>query len=110
MEHNPYREFATAINNHATTKVKKHTNLISLCLGTITSSGLLVDGFKHEIRDYYIADYLTLDSSYMTTTTANDNVLTPDELKPLKEGDRVLVAPINNGKDYVITCRVKRHA
>jgi molybdopterin converting factor small subunit len=88
MDHNPYREFAGTIEEHANKKTTQHTKTIRSKLGTITTSGLMVDGFKQEFRDYLYNDLLT----------------------NLNDGDRVVVVPINNGKDYVVIARVKRHA
>lgn len=53
-------------------------------LGTITSSGLKLDDFKHEIRDYMTAEL-------------------PVGLLP---GDRVLAIRINGGSDIVVLCKV----
>lgn len=88
MEHNPYREIAMSIHHHVKGNVQRQAVMIRPELGAITTSGLKVDGFKNEIRDYYYSDHLD----------------------DLASGDRVLVLPINGGKDFVVTARVKRHA
>lgn len=93
---------------HETAKnVVKNTG-ISLDFGTVTSTGLKLDSFKYEINDYMILDYLTLDKDYFTQTDNSDDhshkVVTPEGLKPLKAGDRVLTAQV--GSETVILGRV----
>ncbi|MBV4447428.1 hypothetical protein KM799_12520 [Clostridium tyrobutyricum] len=86
----------------------------SMALGTITATGLMIDNFRYEITDYMVLDYLTMDKEYFTdTNTAGEDshshkVKTPDELKPLNIGDRVVVATI--GAQNIIMGRVKVNA
>ncbi|MCD3202812.1 hypothetical protein [Clostridium botulinum] len=67
-------------------------------LGTITCSGVKLDNFKYEIGDYQVLDYLKMNDEY-TTELADSHIhtfKTPDNLRPLKDGDRVLVIPVGN--------------
>jgi len=116
----PFKELARALNE----KSKQHAGRVMLALqaelGTITDTGLKLDRFKHEIRDYLVADYLTLDTDFFTTTELNSGahyqyegdgthdhqIVTPESLKPLAPGDRVLVLPVNGGQDFVVVARV----
>ncbi|MCD9025743.1 DUF2577 domain-containing protein [Cohnella silvisoli] len=104
-------------------------------LGTITETGLLLDSFKHEIPDYLVADWLVKvhlpDFSLIGTTTSPVNALgeplvgastsqltrfdfketVVDEVRMnwqagIQPGDRVLVVPVNGGKEFIILCRV----
>lgn len=89
-------------------------------LGTITSTGLKLDRFEHEIRDYLMAEHLAMPADFFTTTELNSgahtqqtgdgrhdhSIITPGQLKPLAEGDRVLAVPVNNGQDCVVIARV----
>ncbi len=82
----------------------------SMTLGTITETGLVLDNFKYEITDYMVLDYLTMDKDYFTKTDTSGTdshmhkVITPDGLKPLNIGDRVLVATI--GAQNIVIGRV----
>lgn len=103
-------------------EIKKHTNKsigsaisgLGAEFGTITDSGLKLDSFKYEITDYMILDYLTMDTNYFaqTDTAGTDShshkVITPEGLKPLKTGDRVLVTEVGN--ETIVLGRVSRNA
>ncbi|WP_017752529.1 hypothetical protein [Clostridium tyrobutyricum] len=80
----------------------------SMTLGTITETGIKLDNFKYEISDYMVLEYLTMNKDYMTETNNSDKVTTPDELKPLNVGDRVVVATI--GVQNIVMGRVKVNA
>lgn len=86
----------------------------SMALGTITETGMKIDNFKYEITDYMVLNYLTMDKEYFTdTNTAGEDshshkIITPDELKPLNVGDRVVVATI--GAQNIVMGRVKVNA
>lgn len=103
-------------------------------LGTMTTSGLKLDSFKHEIKDYLVADWLVkihLPSFTLIGTATwpvdQNGVPLPDaestlarfdfkakeidqvhlELKAdIKSGDRVLAVPVNGGQDATIICKV----
>ena len=121
---NPFRELASMLDM----RMKNHSNNalsgIPCVLGTITPTGLLLDNFKHEIKDYLVAEYLTLDEPDFTTTETDGahvhpltgggahshQVRTPEKLLPLRLNDRVLVIPVNNGQDFVVVARVVPNA
>ena len=91
-------------------------------LGTITATGgLKLDNFKHEIQDYYVADWLVkihFPSITLTGTltgignvTFNAEPFAVDEVRlnwkaGLRPGDRVLAVPVNGGHDAVVLCRI----
>lgn len=112
----PGKELAKLIRKHASEAAERGQIATGLELGTITQSGLKLDGFKHEITDYLLAEHLTLAADYMTETTQdnpepgthNHRVITPNQLKPLSAGDRVIVAPI--GADFIVLARVVENA
>jgi hypothetical protein len=86
---NPYKEIISALEN----RFKKHTSKITaniMCeLGTITDKqGLKLDSYKTEIYDYLVS------------------FLYEKNKIALNPGDRVLVVPANNGRDFVVVARV----
>nr|BDD45989.1 hypothetical protein 6 [bacterium]BDD46359.1 hypothetical protein 5 [Pelagibacterales bacterium] len=81
----PLKELALAIDKRSKGHANKVINDLRSELGTITETGLIIDNFKHEIRDYLVSDHLTLIN-----------------------GDRVLVLPI--GQDFVVVARVVPNA
>ena len=128
---NPFNEIAVSLKDKMQKQVGKGVTGLSCELGTITATGgLKLDNFKHEIRDYLVADWLvklTLPAFSISGTqnglkdSVNGNVsgtaswtfspTTIDqvhiELKPdLNSGDRVLCVPVNNGLDVVIISKV----
>ncbi len=74
-------------------------------LGTITASGLKLDGFRHELPGYLVASYLTL-PDMLGPDTHGDLLSTPEALRALQVGDRVLVLPVNHGQEHVVIARV----
>jgi hypothetical protein len=94
-------------------------------LGTLTATGLKLDNFKHEIQDYFVADWLVklhlpAFTMYGTTTAGG---LTSQRTRfdfeavqiedvrlnwkaGMQPGDRVLALPVNGGRDAVVLCRV----
>lgn len=121
MEHNPYKTLVATLGVQMSKVVAGAVSGVPGELGTITATGLKLDNFKHEIQDYLVAEYLTLDKTYMTETETDGDhvhgtppptgahmhqVKTPVPLQPLKAGDRVLVTPIRGGQDYVVIARV----
>ena len=103
-----FNELAREIRGSTNKAVNKVVSYIGLNLGTITSSGLKLDNFKYEIKDYMTLDYLQLEDEYNTETagkhTHSHVFKTPNNLKRLKEGDRVLVAAV--GSEFVVVGRV----
>ena len=99
------REMEDLVRTVSDTTNKTINNTVSglgVEFGTMTETGLQLDNFKHEITDYKVLDYLTIDKDYFaqTDTAGTDShshkVITPEGLKPLKSGDRVLVAQVLN--------------
>lgn len=107
---NPYKELARLIDDRAKRGITMATLMVSAELGTITASGLKLDRFKHEIQDYLVAEYLIMPTTITTEIGGSDGhthmIKTPEQLQPLKEGDRVLAIPVNGGKDFVVIARV----
>ena len=104
MNGNPYRQFADMILGES----KRHTSSLLngnvLELGTITESGLKLDSFKHEIQDYFVADFSG--SLHLPDETLEDVKM---ELRSgFHPGSRVLCVPINGGHDVVILCKIVR--
>jgi hypothetical protein len=129
MVNDPYKQLVEMIE----TLIKKHTARLAAgvtCeLGTITNTGLKLDGFKYEIKNFLVSEHLTLDKTDFTETETDGDhsapctsggtvsvqkhkhqVKTPSELGPLKNGDRVLVAPVNHGQDFIVIARVVPYA
>ncbi|WP_027092537.1 hypothetical protein [Cohnella thermotolerans] len=104
-------------------------------LGTMTSAGLKLDSFNHEIPDYGVADWtvkLQIPAFFMVGTTtapvkedgtalggATTSPLTRfdftdteieevriDWQSGLRPGDRVLAVPVQNGNFAVVVCKV----
>lgn len=99
------------MKEHTNKVVGKAISSVGLEFGTITSSGLELDDFKHEIKDYMVLDYLKMDKDYFTQTNSagedshSHKVITPDGLTTLKIGDRVLVAQV--GSEFIVIGRVR---
>lgn len=109
---NTVNEIARAVHGNTNDAIKGAIEGTGLTRGTITETGLLLDGFKHEFKDYEVLDYLKLEDSY-TTESAGDSshihkIKTPTNLTKLKVKDRVLVAQF--GADNVVIGRVVPHA
>jgi hypothetical protein len=106
-------------NEIARTMHDKTNNVINgamfgtgLALGILTETGLKLDNFKYEFKDYLVLDYLKLNDSYFTETATctvshRHEFKTPDHIKHLQIGDRVLVAQF--GANNVIVGRVVQH-
>lgn len=103
-------ELVRVLKDGTNEAINKGISGLGIEFGTITSTGLKIDNFKYEINDYKLLDYLKMDKDYFTKTQAagTDNhfheVNTPEGLKPLKSGDRVIAAQI--GTEFVIIGRV----
>lgn len=116
----PFKRLKSKLDSKMQRQISSETSGKFGELGTVTATGIKLDNFKHEIKDYLIADYLTLPNDFMTAVEpgkgehdlpshdyAHDhNVVTPKQLKPLKPGDRVLVIPVAGGQEFVIIARV----
>lgn len=104
-----FNEIARTIHGNTNNAIQGAMFGTGLVLGTLTSAGLKLDNFKHEFNEYLILDYLKLEDSYYTeitscTSSHKHEFKTPDNLKKLTVGDRVLVAQF--GADNVIVGRV----
>lgn len=80
-------------------------------LGTVRSDmSLLLDDSPEPIPagDYLVASLMRLPEVWQTEEELGHrhDFKWPDELKPLKPGDRVIVLPVNGGSDYVVIGRV----
>jgi hypothetical protein len=122
----PFTELVRRIDRMARDQTDRRLTWVPAMLGTITGGGLKLDNFKHEIKDYLVSHHLALAEPDMTSTetdgehsghTVQQNlgkhshqVITPNPIKPLPAGDRVLVMPVANGQIFVVVARVVPHA
>lgn len=103
-------DLARVVKDHTNESINGAISGIGVEFATMTDTGLKLDNFKYEINDYKVLDYLRMDKDYFTQTNSagEDNhshkVATPDALRPLKAGDRVIVAQI--GSELIIMGRV----
>ncbi|MBB3129739.1 hypothetical protein FHS19_004414 [Paenibacillus rhizosphaerae] len=131
MNKDPYGQLASSLY----ASVGKHTRQalggVGAVLGTITSTGLKLDDFKHEMQGYMVAElpgllalprYMAIGASGVRTDSPNwgsvamatsfyfDETEVPDAALKLsaglKPGDRVLAVRVNGGDDVVVVCRV----
>lgn len=124
MNKDPYGQLASSLYASLNKQTRQAMGGIGAVLGTITSTGLKLDDFKHELQDYMVAELtgmLTL-PRYTAAGTAtlggqqqgmtfdveeNEVEDTLFELgKGLKPGDRVLAVRVNSGNDVVVVCKV----
>lgn len=100
----------SAIRDDTNGSINSAVSGVGVEYGTITETGLQLDNFKHEITDYKVLDYLKADKDYFTQTNSagtdshSHKVATPEVLKPLKSGDRVLATQI--GAEFIVIGRV----
>lgn len=135
----PFRQLVAILDARMTGHAAQAVTGVPCELGTITSSGLKLDSFKHELRDYLIADWLVKvyfpAFSFVGTATSpvddQGNALPGAATSPLtrydfrerevdqvrlelkadlKPGDRVLVVPVNGGQDAVVIAKVVPNA
>jgi hypothetical protein len=133
MSADPYKDLASAITGHVKKHINKSLKGVPCELGTITSTGALqLDTFKHPIQNFFLADWtvkLTIPAfSISGTQTGLESPTGPVtgtaewsfspmvidgvhiEMAPdLQPGDRVLVIPVNNGRDVVVVGKVVRN-
>lgn len=131
----PFKSLVSTLESRFTGISAKSLSGIPSELGLITSSGLKLDSFKHEIPDFLVAEWvaeleLPAFSLVGTMIAPVDETGNPtgggapsqrtrfdfDETKigevrlnwsaGIKPGDRVLAVPVNGGKDAVIVCKV----
>ncbi|APM37383.1 hypothetical protein [Clostridium kluyveri] len=104
-------ELVRVVKDETSKSINGAVSGLGVEFGTMTETGLKLDNFKDVITDYKVLDYLTMDKDYFTNTNSageyshSHNVITPDGLKPLKSGDRVLVAQV--GSEFIVIGRVR---
>ena len=104
-------DIARSVNTNINRSINESQYGTGISLGTITETGLNVDSVKQEYTkgDYFILDNLKNPESITTESASGPEshkhtIRTPDNQKPIKVGDRVLVAVI--GVNAVIIGRV----
>lgn len=105
------QELVRVVKDETSKSINGAVSGLGVEFGTMTETGLKLDNFKDIITDYKVLDYLKLDKDYFTQTDVaggeyshSHNVKTPERLKPLKPGDRVLVAQV--GSEFIIIGRL----
>ncbi|MEC4567208.1 hypothetical protein L8C07_14770 [Paenibacillus sp. CMAA1739] len=130
MSKDPYGAFVSVMQSSMAGHTRQALSGVGAVLGTITSTGLKLDDFKHELQDYLVAELPGLLSvprhMYKGTSTSVESenwegkelktsfYIGEDELedvnlslnKGLKPGDRVLAVRVNSGNDVVVVCKV----
>ena len=120
MKDNPFKEIAAALDERMQDRA---TNTLGVKwamheLGTIVDGmGLKLDNFGPVIHGYMVNRILTDGKPYVTDTekvsggsgyaeyaSHSHPVITPEQQLPLHVGDRVLVAPVDNGQNFVVEC------
>ncbi|RKN85880.1 hypothetical protein [Paenibacillus ginsengarvi] len=128
----PYKKLAAVLENRMAGHASTALSGVPSELGTMTGSGLKLDSFKHEIQDFWVADWsikLKLpafslsgrvnglrdgDGEEVSGTGAFQfdeadieevQLMLKDSLKP---GDRVLAVPVSGGSEAVVLCKVVR--
>ena len=120
MKDNPFKEAVAALDtqmqNRASQAIIQKWALHEL--GTIVEGmGLKLDNFEPVIYNYQVNRILTDGEPYVTDTEKvsggsgmaeyaphSHPVITPPQQLPLHVGDRVLVAPVGNGQNFVVEC------
>ncbi|MEK5405394.1 hypothetical protein MKX36_05540 [Paenibacillus sp. FSL W8-0439] len=130
MSKDPYGAFVSVMQSSMAGHTRQALSGVGSVLGTITSTGLKLDDFKHELQDYLVAELPGLLSvprhMYKGTSTSVEPenwegkelktsfYIGEDKLKDvnlslnkgLKPGDRVLAMRVNSGNDVVVVCKV----
>lgn len=120
MKDNPFKDLAAALDERMQ---ERATNTLGVKwamheLGTIVDGmGLKLDNFGPVIHGYMVNRILTDGEPYVTDTekvsggsgyaeyaSHSHPVITPQQQLPLHVGDRVLVAPVDNGQNFVVEC------
>lgn len=128
----PYKKLATVLESRMAGHAATAVTGLPAELGTITAGGLKLDAFKHEIKEYLVADWemkLTLPAFSLTGSVSGISdswggalsgsgafqfeeaeiegagLAFKDGLKP---GDRVLAVPVAGGSEAVVLCKVVR--
>lgn len=134
MADDPYVSFVSSLKQQIVGSAQQVMLGTGAELGTITATGLKLDQFKHEIQDYYVADYsmsllmpaytlsgdMKVQAQYPDTETLGSGSgkikcdIEATEIpkvgmslaKGLVVGDRVVVLQLNGGQDAVVLCKV----
>lgn len=121
MQKNPFKAIAGVIDEQAQKRAGQavRQSWAASELGTMVQGGLKLDNFSKVITQFMVDDRLTLAEPYFTDTKAvgggggdaeyashSHPVITPKQLLPLHVGDRVLVAPVDDGQNFVVTNRI----
>lgn len=134
MADDPYVSFVSSLKQQIVGSTQQVMSGTGAELGTITATGLKLDQFKHEIQDYYIADYnmslampaytlsgdIKVQAQYPDSETLGSGSgkmqyeVKATEIpevgmslaKGLVAGDRVVVLQLNGGQDAVVLCKV----
>lgn len=130
MTKDPYGQFADMMSSAMKGHTRQMASGLGGVLGTVTSSGIKLDDFKHEIRDYMTAEFpgmlqigaveggeeppeTGLRAAYETSalpvsseTPGTGSRATLSLGAGLQPGDRVLVIRVNGGSDIIVLCKV----
>ncbi|MFB4332702.1 hypothetical protein [Paenibacillus sp. CR_12] len=124
MNKDPYGQLASSLYASLNKQTRQAMGGVGAVLGTITSTGLKLDDFKHELQDYMVAELpgmlflprytaagtATLGGQQQEMTFDVEENEVEDTLfelgKGLKPGDRVLAVRVNSGNDVVVVCKV----
>jgi len=124
LNKDPYGQLASSLYASLNKQTRQAVSGIGAVLGTITSTGLKLDDFKHEMPDYMVAELPGLLSMPRYTAKGivtlggqqqnmvfdmEENEIEDTRLelgKGLKPGDRVLAVRVNGGNDVVVVCKV----
>lgn len=111
MPSDVFNELARTMNKNTNSAIQGAIYGTGLTLGTITETGLLLDNFKHEFIDYMVLDHLRLEDSYNTESTTctvshKHEFKTPEPIKKIKVGERVLVAQF--GAENIVIGRISK--
>ena len=120
MKDNPFKEIAATLDDQMQKRAGGEINgrWAMHELGTIVAGmGLKLDNFGPVIYGYMVNRILTDGEPYVTNTETvsggsgdaayaphSHPVITPEQQLPLHVGDRVLVAPVDNGQNFVVEC------
>lgn len=120
MKDNPFKEVAAALDERMQERATSTLGVKWAMheLGTIVAGmGLKLDNFGPVIHGYMVNRILTDGEPYVTDTekvsggsgyaeyaSHSHPVITPPQQLPLHVGDRVLVAPVDNGQNFVVEC------
>ncbi|WP_106766824.1 hypothetical protein [Paenibacillus faecalis] len=124
MNNDPYGQLASSLYSSLNKQTRQALGGVGAVLGTVTSTGLKLDDFKHEFQDYMVAELPGLLSLPRRTVTGQttwegkqvelsfdfeESEVEEARLEPgkgLKPGDRVLAIRVNGGNDVVVVSKV----